>query len=156
MRQMNQTPDQAGKLEARYRVQFIVWLALISNVGMLLLITNIIEAPPAHADNMMLVWVLLALGVFAFAISFVLKGKLLSQAIDRGRPEMVQTGLIVALALCEVSALCGLVVFFVTGAGYYYIFFIISALGMLLHMPRREHLRAASFKDGGQSFTMQS
>ena len=155
MEQMNQSPDQAGKLEARYRIQIIVWLALISNVGMFLLITNIIEAPPVNTDNMMMAWILLALGVFAFALSFILKRRLLSMAIDQGRPEMVQTGLIVAMALCEVSALCGLVVFFVTGTKYYYIFFIISVLGMLLHMPRREHLRAASFKDGGQGFTMQ-
>ena len=155
MEQMNQSTDQAGKLAARYRIQLIVWLALISNVGMLFLITTIIDAPPAHADNMMLVWILLALGVFAFALSFILKRKLLSMAIDQGRPEMVQTGLILALALCEVSALCGLVVFFVTGTNYYYIFFIISALGMILHMPRREHLRAAAFKDGGHGFTMQ-
>ncbi len=155
MQQVNQTPNQAGKLEARYRIQFIVWLALISNVGMFLLIINLIEAPPANADNMMMAWVLLALGIFALALSFILKRKFLSQAIDQGRPEMVQTGLFVALALCEVSALCGLVVFFVTGTKYYYIFFIISVLGMLLHMPRREHLRAASFKDGGHGFTMQ-
>ena len=155
MEQMNQSPDQAAKLEARYRIQFIVWLALISNVGMFLLITNIIEAPPANADNMMLVWILLALGVFAFALSFLLKRKFLSQAIDQQRPDMVQTGLILGLALCEVTALFGLLVFFVTGTSYYYIFFIISALGMLLHIPRREHLRAAAFKDGGQGFTMQ-
>ena len=155
MQQMNQSPDQAGKLEARYRIQLIVWLALISNVGMLLLITKMIEAPPARADNMMLVWVLLAVGVFAFGLSLIIKHKFLSQAIDQQRPEMVQTGLIVALALCEVSALLGLVVFFVAGTNYYYIFFIISVLGMFLHMPRHEHLRAAAFKDGGHGFTMQ-
>jgi F0F1-type ATP synthase membrane subunit c/vacuolar-type H+-ATPase subunit K len=118
------------------------------------MVTKVVKTPNTTNDLHVLVWMLLALGLTTLALSFVLKRRFLANAINMQRPEMVQTALIVAWALCEVTALFGLVVFFVTGSSAYYIFFIFGALGVLLHFPRRNDLLAATFKDGGQGFTM--
>ena len=42
-----------------------------------------------------------------------------------------------------------LLAYFATATPYYYIFFIVSAVGILLHMPRRDQLLAASYKGQG-------
>jgi hypothetical protein len=142
-------------LDARYRVLLILWLAIFSSVIMLFVMTKIIGAPKAAEANMVLVSIFMALGLFTIALSFVLKRRLLSQAIERQRPDLVQTGLILGLALCEAAAIFGLIIFFVTGYAHYYLCFIVSLAAMLLHFPRREHLRAASFKSSGPGFMMQ-
>jgi hypothetical protein len=54
--------------------------------------------------------------------------------------------MIVAVGLCESVGLFGLMVYFVTTTPYYYVFFIVSVIGILLHMPRRDQLLAASYK----------
>jgi hypothetical protein len=142
-------------LDARYRTLLILWLAILFSVMLFFVMTRFIGIPVEVEGNMILVPILLALSILTLALSFVLKRRFYSQAIDRQSPAMLQTGLIVALALCEVTALFGLIIFFVTGCHYYYLFFVLSVLGMLLHMPRREPLRAASFKSGGPGFMMQ-
>ena len=55
----------------------------------------------------------------------------------------MQAGFILALALCEVAALMGMVALFVTLSKYAYLLFALGALGMLLHFPRREQVEAA-------------
>ena len=45
---------------------------------------------------------------------------------------MVQTAYIMAFALCEATAIFGLVAFFVSGAQYYYFFFVLSGFGIIL------------------------
>jgi hypothetical protein len=54
--------------------------------------------------------------------------------------------MIIAVALCEAVGLFGMMVFFTTASPYYYFFFIVSVIGILLHMPRRDQLLAASYK----------
>jgi hypothetical protein len=53
---------------------------------------------------------------------------------------MVQQAYIVAWAITEVGGLLGVLDFFTTGDRYYYLLFMIAALGQLLHFPRREHM----------------
>ena len=154
MEPMNQSP-QPSVLDVRYRMLLILWLAILFSVILFFVMTQIIGIPVEVEGNMILVPVLLALGILTIALSFVLKRRFFAQAIERQSPATIQSGLIIALAFCEVTALFGLIIFFVTGCHYYYLFFILSVLGMLLHMPRRDHLRAASFKSGGQGFMMQ-
>jgi F0F1-type ATP synthase membrane subunit c/vacuolar-type H+-ATPase subunit K len=151
---MNQSPEQL-MLDARYRVLVILWFAMLGSVVMFFVITKITGTPKAAEANMTLVSIFMALGLFTIGLSFVLKRRLLSQAIERQRPDLVQTGLIVGMALCEAAAIFGLIIFFVTGYAYYYLCFIVSLAAMLLHFPRREHLRAASFKSARPGFMMQ-
>lgn len=148
MNPMNQGA-KAGDLDARYRTMLVLWSALLASVGLYFFLTLVIERP-ASGDNPGLFWVLLAASIFPLLTSFVLKRKLLALSVTEQRPFLVQIAMILAVALCEAVALFGLLVFFTTATPYYYIFFIISALGILLHLPRRDQLLAASYK--GQGF----
>ena len=139
-----------ARVEARYRVMIILWGAFLMSLGVYALVAYVV--PPMETgggDDSPLFWIFAALGVSTVAISFVLKSKLLAQAADKQRPDLVQSGLVIALALCETAAIFGLLSYFITRERYSYLLFIVAALGMLLHMPRREHLHAASFKAGG-------
>ena len=77
--------------------------------------------------------ILIVIGVSATLISFVIKSKLITLAIEQQRIQLVQQAYIVAWAMTEVAALLGMLDFFATGHRHYYILFIIAALGMLLH-----------------------
>jgi hypothetical protein len=109
-------------------------------------ITFMIQRPATVSNDNTLLWVFMAASVFPLIFSFVLKRKLLAQSVMEQRLELVQTALILAVALCEAVGVLGLVVYFTTATPYYYIFFIVSVIGILLHMPRRDQLLAASFK----------
>ena len=154
MNPMNQTPEET-KLEARFRVLLILWFAMLFSVIILFVMTKVIGTPLSAHDNPMFVWMLMIPGALTIALSFVMKRRFMAQAIERRSPAAVQTALIIALAFCESVALFGMVVFFVTGSRYYYLFFIVSVTAMLLHRPRRDQLRAATFKNFGQGWTME-
>jgi hypothetical protein len=86
-----------------------------------------------------------------FGLSFVVKAKLLAQSAVQNRPDLATTAYVLAFALCEASALFGLVAHFTTGARASYYFFIPAALGFLLHFPRRQHF--ADPPPSGAGFT---
>jgi hypothetical protein len=143
-------PINQGKkgmnVDARFRTMLIIWLAILMSVGTIFFVTPILQPPPAEQSNRTLLWVFAGISVILFLLSFVLKGRLLAQSVKTQRPELVQSAMILAVALCEPIALLGLVAYLTTGAHYYYIFFIVSVIGILLHMPRRSQLLAACYK----------
>jgi len=47
----------------------------------------------------------------------------------------------VSLSLWESAVLCALMDHFTTGTGYYRFGFILAAIGMVLHFPKKDHLR---------------
>ena len=98
------------------------------------------------ASNDMLSLVLLVVGILTLLISFPVKSRLITYAVEQQRVHLVQQAYILALALCEVPALLGLLDFFATGHRHYYVLFLVAALGQLLHFPRREHVVNASSK----------
>jgi O-antigen/teichoic acid export membrane protein len=148
MNPMNQGP-QGINVDARYRTLLILWFAILMSVGIFFFITLLIERPPADSNNNTLLWVFMALSIFPLIFSFLLKGRLLAQSVREQRPDLVQSALILSVALCEVVSLFGLMVFFTTRTPYYYLFFIVSVVGILLHLPRRDQLLAASYKGQG-------
>jgi hypothetical protein len=85
--------------------------------------------------------------MLAVLVSFVIKSKLLSRAIEQRQPGMVQQAYVVAWAVNEVAALLGVLDHFGTGNRYYYVQILIAACGLLLHFPRREHVMNAAFKN---------
>jgi hypothetical protein len=119
------------------------------SVGSIFVITPILQPPPAEQSAMTLTMVFAAISAIFFLLSFVLKGRLLAQSVREQRPELVQSAMILAVALCEPIALLGMMAYLTTGTRYYYIFFIVSVIGILLHMPRRNQLLAASYEGQG-------
>ena len=85
--------------------------------------------------------------------SFLVKQRLLSRAVGEQRPELVTNAYVVGFALSEAAGVLGLASAFVAGGGFFYILFLVAAVGLLLHFPRRDDLAAAAFEEGRPSIT---
>ncbi|HEX8846915.1 MAG TPA: hypothetical protein VF791_19895 [Pyrinomonadaceae bacterium] len=131
------------KTDAAYRALRIIWLAMLSSVVTIFVITRLVEPTPNEGLKV-LFWLLLVMGLISLAASFVLKQKMLSQAVSGQSPELARGAYILGFALSEAPALFGLVAYFVTGIEYYYFFFVLSGFGIILHKPQRNDLLAAS------------
>lgn len=145
---MNQNPTQqlAG---ARYRGLLIIWGAQVCSLALLFGLTQFIPAGGAAGGGRTLLLVLGAVGLVSFALSFVVRPRLIAQAARQRRPDLVTTGYILAFALCEACAIFGLVAHFVTGAREALYFFAPPALGLALHFPRRRHFEEGA--GGGET-----
>ena len=132
-------------VEAQHRTMLILWFAFLMTIVMYFFLTFVIPREDG-ASNRMLTIVFSAMSVFAVGVSFVVKKKFFARAIDEQQLRLVNTGFIVAAALCEVGALLGLLDFLVALDRYYFLLMGVALLGMLLHFPRRSDLEAASYK----------
>jgi hypothetical protein len=72
---------------------------------------------------------------------------LLKRSIEKQDPGLVQPAFVVAWAMCEVSAILGIVEYFLLGTRDYLVLFLLAAAGMILHFPTRQHLLNASYKN---------
>lgn len=138
--------SEGTKVAARQRVMLIVWFMILMSVIFMFFLTLVIQRPAAGGSDNMMLWVFTAFSVFTFILSFVIKRRILAQSVREQKIALVQSAMIVAVALCETVSLFGMMVYFTTGTPYYYVFFIVSVIGILLHMPRRDQLLAASYK----------
>ena len=136
-RNLNNTQET---IELRLRTMRTLWIAMLLSVGGYFVFALFVGRPKNLAANPTLSLGLLGAAVLAALISFPFKSKLLNRAFEQQQVPLVQQAYIVALALVEVAALLGMLDFFTTSDRYYYVFFIIAALGQLLHFPRREHV----------------
>ena len=144
----SQTTSQIDphKIELRLRTMRILWIALLLSIVMYYVYTLVVGRPESAATNDTIFLVSVAVSFVTIVLSFVIKNKAVANAATQQKVELVQPGYIVAWALCEVSALLGMLLFFATSNRYYYGLFILGAVGQLSHCPRREHLLNASFK----------
>jgi hypothetical protein len=129
-------------VDAAYRTLRIIWLAILLAVIGLFIITRLI-LPSVGDGNKTVFWILMTLGLIAVGASFVVKQKLLTQAFEKQSAELTRSAYVAALAMCEAAGIFGLIVYFVTGIEYYYLFFVLSGFGILLHKPQRDDLLAA-------------
>ena len=135
-----------NKIELRLRTMRTLWIALLVSIVMYYVFTIVVGRAPNAPSNDKLFLICGGVGLIAIAFSFLIKSKALANAAAQQKIDLVQPAYILAWALCEVSALLGMLVFFATNNRYYYALFILGALGQLVHFPRREHLLDASFK----------
>ena len=143
---MNNRASIESAISARYQTLMIIWAAqLMALFGFVLL--SVLVLRPNEANNPMLFWFLAGASVLLVAMSFAVKQKLFAQAVEKQSLAQVQQGQVVAMALCEGAGLFGLLARAITGSPYFYLLFAVAALGMLLHIPRREPLIAASFRN---------
>ena len=138
-------------LDTRYRSLLILWFALLMSVVMLFVMT-IVAAPASFdrdrdAPTSVILFALAGLGTFLVVLSFVVKRKILQRSVEKQDVMLVQQALIVACAMCEVSALFGVLERFAIASGDHYLLFLVSAIGIALHFPKRDQLLAASWND---------
>ncbi len=81
---------------------------------------------------------LVNLGLAGFIQRSILERSILEKPAS-SVPALLTSAAVVALALCEAIAICGVVLFFLTGrASDYYLFAALSAVGFVRYFPRRE------------------
>ncbi len=139
-----------NNLDKRYQTMVVLWLALFMTIGLYFLYSLFmmepIEVDPQTPRRSLLIAVLTAVGTFLVVLSFAVKRKMLERSVEKQDVLLVQKALVVACAMCEVCALLGLMERFLVGNHDYFVLFLIAAIGMALHFPRREQLLAASYK----------
>ena len=144
----NQNPN----VESQYRTMTILWLALFNAQLMLLVVLFFAKreifsfdfAKSPLGENSAMIIAFAVLGIATFLSSFVLRKKFVSQAISERKASLVQTGLIIACALCEATTLLGLVLAFAFNYQFFFLWFALGILGVILHFPKHDDLIAAS------------
>jgi hypothetical protein len=143
-----------SNLDKRYQTLVVLWFALLMSIGMYfvfsLLVAPAITDDPRHPPNSLLIVTLTALGVLLVILSFAVKRRLLERSIEKQDVGLVQKSLVIACAMCEVSALLGLLERFLIGNRDYYLLFVFAAGGIALHFPRRIQLQAANYRNQQQ------
>jgi hypothetical protein len=141
-----------GDFNKRYQTLLVLWFALFMSVVMYFVFSLVVPLTndPGNPPNPILVISLMVLGFLLVLLSFVVKSKLLERSVEKQDPAFVQKALVVACALCEASALLGLMERFLIGYRYYYFLFLFSAAGIALHFPRRNQLQNAGYRNQQQ------
>lgn len=137
------------ELAPKYQTLITLWAAMLMSVFIYFAIVPFIAPEVSgeqHQRGSLLILTLTAVGALLVLISFPVKYKVLKQSVEKQDAGLVQKALIIAIAICEASALLGLVERFLVGGREYYLLFFFAAAGMLLHFPRRRQLEAASWK----------
>jgi predicted MFS family arabinose efflux permease len=138
-------PLQAeARVEARHKVFLILWFALF--VSVMLLLVLVIVAGSNGTPNPTLSYALLGIGSMTVLVSFVLKRQLVQKAINNDNITALLNAHIFVLALCESAALFGVLDHFLTASVTSWFLFAIAALGILLHFPQKDYIRAVSYK----------
>ena len=113
-----------SNLDKRYQTLVVLWSALLMSIGMYFLF-SVLVAPrvinePGNPSRSPLIVALTALGTFLVIASFDVKRKLLERSVEKQDVSLVQKSLVIACAMCEVSALLGLLEHFIIGNREYY------------------------------------
>jgi len=136
--------EMESRIAARYLMFVILWFSIFMSVMIFLGI--VLMAGSKGTPNPMLSYVLLGIGSMIVVVSFLLKQQLTRRAIDKQDVAALQSALIISLALCESAALFGLLDRFVTASNTSWFLFAVAAVGVLLHFPKKDDLRAVSYK----------
>jgi hypothetical protein len=146
--------DSKPNLLAQYQTLVIIWGGLLMSqflfLVMLFLVKNELfqfrfdQPLTGQSAAMILGFAVVALTCVGF--SFAFKKRFLERAVAEQKPELVQTGLIIAIALCEASSLLGMCLAFAFDYQYFFAWFVLGIAGILAHFPKQNDLLAAGYK----------
>ena len=139
--------DPQTSIELRVRTMRTLWIGGVLSLGAFYVFTIMSGRSDTVNPNQTVSLATLIGAMVAALVSFPIKSKLLSSAIEQQQPGMVQQAYVVAWTVNEVGALLSLLDFFLTGNRYYFVGLIIAGCVQLLHFPRREHVINAAFKN---------
>lgn len=141
-------------LVEQYQTQVVIWAAILISQAMLIVVLfftkkelfefRFDQPVSGQSGAMILGFAVVALTCVGF--SFAFKRRFLERAVEQQESKLVQTGLIIALALCEASSLIGMSLAFAFDYPYFFAWFILGITGTLLHFPRQNDLLAAGYK----------
>ncbi len=143
---------QVQDVDQLFRTTAIVWFVLLMSqfalYGLAWTLRGNVAAPnPGQgllSDNPPIIIGAMMLAATNLALSFFIRKRANEQAVTDQNVKHVQTGLIVACALCESISIIGMVLAVAFSYPYFYLWFALGILGIFLHFPRRKHLLDAS------------
>ena len=138
--------DPHKSVEERLRYLRTYWGYSLFGFLPYYIVTQVIGRPEGVEPNNTLFLVFLIISVAGVLISFPLKIWYLNRAGTQQGLERVKTAYIAAYALTDVGGLLGVIDFFITGDRYFYVLFVIAAIGHLFHFPQRQHFLNAGFE----------
>jgi hypothetical protein len=141
-------------VEEYFRTLAIVWAVLLLSQFMFIFVLSQAKrevfsfdmTAPVIDQNAPFVILLGVLALVNLALSHVIKRRCFEQAIFERRPQLVQTGVVVACAFCEAISIFGMLLAFLFSYQYFFIWFALGILGIISHIPRRKDLYAAAGK----------
>ena len=141
-------------VEAQYKSMLIIWAALLMSqlmFGLVIFLTRpklltFDFSQPVTGNSAPMIVGFAVAAVTAVLFSFGFRKRLNERAVAAQDTAQVQSGLIIALALCEASSLFGLTLAFAFDYQYFFLWIGLGVIAMLLHFPKRDELRVASYK----------
>jgi hypothetical protein len=139
-----QNPEQMeARVEARHRTLLFLWFGILMSMSLFLGLTLFVPSSTAEPKTT-LSFAFMGAAFMVVILSVLIKLRVVQRAIEKRDAAMLQPGYVAAFALCEAAALWGVIDHFVTGSSYYYFSFALGLLGMLVHFPKKDHVRAAT------------
>lgn len=145
MKAINPNAPQKS-VEERYRQSRTLWIYRLVGLLSLYITPQLIGRPEGVEPNDKLFLVFVIISVGGLLSSFPIKSWFLRRAVDAQAPERVGVAYSAAFMLSDLGSLLGVIDFFITGDRYFHVLFIIAAVGLLFHFPRRQHFLNAAFK----------
>jgi len=148
---MNETKPS---LVAQYQTLLVLWAAILMSQIMLILVLFFTKkelfefrfSQPIEGQSGSMILGFAVVAITCVGFSFAFKRRFLERAIEQQESKLVQTGLIIAFALCEAASLIGMSLAFAFDYQYFFVWFILGIVGTLLHFPRQSDLLAAGYK----------
>ncbi len=146
--------NQKPNIEAQYKSMLIIWAGLLMSQLMFVLVIFLTRptlftfdfSQPIAGNSASMVVGFAVAAMTAVLFSFAFRRRLNERAVEAQDTAQVQSGLIIALALCEASSLFGLTLAFAFDYQYFFLWIALGVIAMLLHFPKRDELHAASYK----------
>jgi F0F1-type ATP synthase membrane subunit c/vacuolar-type H+-ATPase subunit K len=144
--------EQKPNIELIFKNMAMVWLGLFSSQLMFVIVSFAakpellkfdLSAPPLGAEPATVI-AFAVLGLILIAASFAMKANFQRKAVDQQNAGLVQTGMIVACAMCEAASILGLVLAFSHSYQYFFLWIAAALAGMAFHFPSRTKIMNAS------------
>lgn len=139
-----------------YQTLMVLWGALTISQLLFIVMTYFTKPDlfslalkgPAEHEAFPILIVLAIVALSSVAISFIFRRRSSKQAAAEQSPVLLQTGLILAMALCEAATLLGLITAFAFDYQYFFLWIALGVFGSLLHIPRFSEVLGATYKSG--------
>jgi divalent metal cation (Fe/Co/Zn/Cd) transporter len=136
-------------LDKRYQTILTLWAGLLMSVVMYFIFMQFIVpdfGPRTEPPNQVLIIVMIGVSALFVLASFFVKARLLQRSVESQDLGLVQKAVIIACAMCEVSAVLGMIAGWIFSSRISYLLFLMAGAAVVLHFPRRSQLEAASYK----------
>ena len=146
--------ERKPNLVAQYQTLIVLWAAILMSQFMLILVLFFTKqelfefqfSQPVEGQSGAMILGFAVAAITCVGFSFAFKRRFLERAVEQQEPKLIQTGMIIAVALCEAASMIGMCLAFAFDYQYFFAWFILGIAATLLHFPRQNGLLAAGYK----------